>query len=65
MKIGKLNILWHKHKWEKAILHEGDAVYGYFLKVAEKCIAPDCREGYYRSVYYIYCKNRPLAYKVD
>ena len=71
MKIGPIRIKWHEHKWEKTILHEDDSVNlsiargEYLLKVGEKCVAPECDAGGYRSVYFIYCKNKPNAYKID
>lgn len=65
MKIGNLVFKWHKHKWEKVVVCADEklpsslAAPGYLLKVAEKCVAKDCDCGSYRSVYFIYLKNKP------
>jgi len=70
MKIGNFRFKWHKHKWEKVVLHADDSyplssgTDGYLLKVGEKCVAPDCDAGSYRSVYYIYLKSKPEVIKI-
>lgn len=66
MKIGNLEIRWHKHQWQKQILAEFRNEFGqYTLKIGEVCVKPNCKAGYYRSVYSIECSNKPEAYKID
>ena len=66
MRIFDFYILKHKHNWKKVLLAEGgNPVDGYMIKVGDKCMNEGCKEGSYRSVYYIYCKNKPEVSNVD
>lgn len=67
MKLGNLRINWHKHKWEKKVVHVSDhkTDNGYLLKVAEVCVADGCDRGSYRSVYFIKLAEKPTVISID
>ena len=52
-------VIAHKHKWEWQFDEYHTIAHGHEIKVYEKCVAPDCRLGAYRSVCWIECNNKP------
>lgn len=66
MRIGPIVIKLHRHKWEKKIVDQWQNGHlSYVIKVAEVCVSPDHSCNWYRSVYFIHCKNKPEAFLVD
>lgn len=61
MKFGMFNIWvnFHRHKWEWHYDAYHTMSYGHEIKVYQKCVAPDCKYGGYKSVCWLQFRTKP------